>query len=270
MERRSRSLPAGTAVWGRKAAGTRPLGGGRYEVAFGGGEAVETGLLVGADGAWSRVRPLLAGAKPRYVGTVFVETYLFDAGQPHSASAGAVGGGSMLALAPGKGIVAHGEPGGCAAHLRPAHPGPGVGRRPLDFAGGFAALERVAEEFAGWAPELTALLTDGETAPVARVLRALPDERRWERVPGVTLLGHAAHLMPPSGEGANLAVLDAAELGEALAAHPGDVEAALAAYEARLFPRSTRAAVEAAELLDLCRGDRAPYGLIEMFTAAEG
>lgn len=99
-----------------------------------------------------------------------------------------------------------------------------MGRRPLDFAGGFAALERVAEEFAGWAPELTALLTDGETAPVARVLRALPDERRWERVPGVTLPGDAAHLMPPSGEGANLAVLDAAELGEALAAHPGDVE----------------------------------------------
>lgn len=118
MERRSRSLPAGTVVWGRKATGTRPLGGGRYEVAFGGGEAVETGLLVGADGAWSRVRPLLAGAKPRYVGTVFVETYLFDADRPHSASAGAVGGGSMLALAlaPGKGIVAHREPGRGVLH----------------------------------------------------------------------------------------------------------------------------------------------------------
>lgn len=120
------------------------------------------------------------------------------------------------------------------------------------------------------APELTALLTDGETAPVARVLHALPDEHRWERVPGVTLLGDAAHLMPPSGEGANLAMLDAAVLGEALAAHPGDVEAALAAYEAGLFPRGARVAADAAELLDLCLGDRAPHGLIEMFTAAEG
>ncbi|MGW4181388.1 FAD-dependent oxidoreductase [Streptomyces albidoflavus] len=263
------SLPAGTVVWGRKVTGTRPLGGGRYEVAFADGEAVETGLLVGADGAWSRVRPLLSEAKPRYVGTVFVETYLFDADRRHPASAEAVGGGSMLALAPGKGIVAHREPEG-VLHTYVQLTRGRAWADALDFADGPAALERVAGEFAGWAPELTALLTDGETAPVARVLHALPDGHRWERVPGVTLLGDAAHLMPPSGEGANLAMLDAAELGEALAAHPGDAEAALAAYEARLFPRSARAAADAAELLDLCLGDRAPYGLIEMFTAAEG
>ncbi|MGW2268003.1 FAD-dependent oxidoreductase [Streptomyces koyangensis] len=264
------SLPAWAVVWGRKVTGTRPLGGGRYEVAFADGEVVETGLLVGADGAWSRVRPLLSEAKPQYVGAVFVETYLFDADRRHPAGAEAVGGGSMLALAPGKGIVAHREPEGVLhTYVQLARDRAWVDA--LDFAAdGSAAVRRVAGEFTGWAPELTALLTDGETAPVARVLHALPDEHRWERVPGVTLLGDAAHLMPPSGEGANLAMLDAAELGEALAAHPGDVEAALAAYEAGLFPRSARAAADAAELLDLCLGDRAPYGLIEMFTADEG
>lgn len=73
------SRPAGTVRWGRRAGGVRALGGGRHEVTFSDGGTVVTGLLVGADGAWSPVRPLLSDAVPEYVGTSFVETYLFDA-----------------------------------------------------------------------------------------------------------------------------------------------------------------------------------------------
>ncbi len=76
--------------------------------------------------------------------------------------------------------------------------------------------------------------------------------------------------MPPSGEGANLAMFDGAELGKALAAHPDDPEAALAAYEGALFPRSAAHAAEAAELLPLLLDDNAPYSLVEMFTGAPG
>ena len=71
-----------------------------------------TGLLVGADGAWSEIRPLLSDAKPEYVGTAFIETYLYDADERHPAAAKAVGGGALFAVTPGKGILAHREPGG--------------------------------------------------------------------------------------------------------------------------------------------------------------
>jgi 2-polyprenyl-6-methoxyphenol hydroxylase-like FAD-dependent oxidoreductase len=234
-------------------------------VTFADGTSVATTVLVGADGAWSRIRPLLSAATPEYVGTSFVETYLFDADARHPAAAKAVGAGALLANIPGKGIQAHRESGG-TLHTYVALSAPQEWFAGIDFTDPAAATARIAREFDGWAPELTALITDGETAPVLRPLNALPAGHRWERVPGVTLLGDAAHLSPPNGEGANLAMDDGARLGTALAAHPDDVEAALTAYEQALFPRSAAAAAEAARDFALCFGDDAPQGLIDLLT----
>ena len=255
------ALPPGAVQWGRKATGARSLGGGRHEVTFADGTAVTTSLLVGADGAWSRIRPLLSAAKPEYVGTSFIETYLYDADARHPASARAVGGGALFAGAPGRGIQAHREPGG-VLHTYVALSKPAEWLAAIDFTDAGAALARVAREFDGWAPELTALITDGETPPALRALHKLPASHRWERAPGVTLLGDAAHLMPPSGEGANLAMYDGSELGNAIAAHPNDTEAALARYEEEMFARSAAEAVDAAAMLEICFGAEAPRSLV--------
>ncbi|MEU1289530.1 NAD(P)/FAD-dependent oxidoreductase [Kitasatospora sp. NPDC005856] len=237
------SLPAGTVRWGRKASAVRALGGGRHAVVFSDGTTVGTDLLVGADGAWSRVRPLLSGARPEYVGRSVVETFLTDARTRHPATVRAVGEGSMIAAsAPEREIFAHRESDD-TLHAYVGITEPLEWFAGIDFTDAATATARIAREFAGWAPELLALVTEGSGAPVLRHLYALPAEHRWERVPGVTLLGDAAHLAAPNGEGANLAMLDGAELGAALAAHPGDVEAALTVYERALFPRSAAAAV---------------------------
>ncbi|MGW1640437.1 FAD-dependent oxidoreductase [Streptomyces lavendulae] len=236
------SLPAGTVRWGHKVAGTRSLGDGLHEVTFADGGTVVTGLLVGADGAWSRVRPLLTTATPEYAGTSVVETYLFEADTRHHAAAEAVGGGSMIVpWHGGREIFAHRE----SADTLHAYIGlsePQDWFAAIDFTDAAAATARIAREFDGWAPELRSLITEGDTVPVLRPFYALPTGHRWERVPGVTLLGDAAHLTPPNGEGANLALLDGAELGRALAAHPDDAEGALTEYEQAMFPRSGEAA----------------------------
>ncbi|WP_328540489.1 FAD-dependent oxidoreductase [Streptomyces sp. NBC_00344] len=260
------SLPAGTTRWGHKVSGVRALGDSRHEVTFADGTAVVTSLLVGADGAWSRVRSLLSDATPEYVGTSFIETYLFEGDTRHPSGAKAVGGGALHALAPGKGIQAHRESGG-TLHTYVTLNKPQEWFAGIDFTDSAAATARIAEEFDGWAPELTALITEGETAPVLRPIHTLPAGHRWDRVPGVTLLGDAAHLMPPSGDGANLAMYDGAELGRAIAAHPDDAEAALSEYEQALFPRSAAATTEGADVFRLCCWDEnAPQGLINMFT----
>ncbi|MGV9293008.1 FAD-dependent oxidoreductase [Amycolatopsis sp. NPDC003676] len=259
------SLPEGTVHWGHKVSGVRALAEG-YEVAFAGGTTVTTDLLVGADGAWSKVRPLLSSAKPEYSGVSSVETFVYDSDRRFPATAEAVGGGMLLVLAPGHGITAHRERDGIL------HAYVGLERSldwfdGIDFADAAAATARIAAEYEGWSTALTTLITESTTAPVLRPHYGLPIDHRWERVPGVTLIGDAAHLAPPNGEGANLAMLDGAELGIALAAHPGDIEAALTEYEQAMFPRSAETAAEGAHLQRQMFGPDAPNGLLAEFVA---
>lgn len=259
------SLPSGTVQWGKKFLAATPLGSGRHELTFADGTAATTDVLVGADGTWSRVRALLSDVKPEYAGMSYVETYLNDVDERHADAARAVGAGAMYALIPGKGFLAHRE----ANNI--IHTYVVLSRSlewfaDIDFTDADAAKSRVLAEFDGWAPELTALIADGESAPILRSIYQLPNRHHWTRVPGVTLLGDAAHVTVPGGEGANIAMLDGAELGQAIAAHPGDMEAAFAAYEEVMFVRSMVEAIAAHETIDLIFGDNAPRGLVGLFT----
>lgn len=261
------SLPEGTVRWGKKLAGVTALGEGRHVLTFTDGESVTTELLVGADGAWSKVRALLSDETPRYIGTTFVEAWLRDVDTRFPETARIAGGGALFAMAPGQGIFGHREPGG-VLHAYVALNRPLAWFEAIDFTDDAAAKARIAAEFEGWAPALTTLITQSDGPLVPRSLHTLRDDHDWVRTPGVTLLGDAAHLAPPAGEGANMAMLDGAELALALVAHPGDVEAALAVYEAGMFPRVRKAAEDSHATLALCLDDNAPHSLAAFLSGA--
>ncbi len=265
-----RSLPVDAIRWGHKLASMMAVGGGQHEVTFANGAKAMVDLLVGADGAWSRVRPLLSDAKPAYTGTCFIEIALPGGDPRHEASVEAIGRGTLMALAPGRGIIAHRNPDGTASgYVALNEPEEWIGA--IDFRDAPAGLAHVAQRFEGWASHLTAFVTGSVADPVLRPIHALPVGHRWDRVPGVTLLGDAAHLMSPfAGEGANLAMYDGMALAHALAHDPDDLEAALAAYERDLFLRGAEAAQESVQNLDLFFDQTAPWGVVEFFSGVQG
>ncbi len=245
------SLTRGTVRWGHKLDRAEPLGDGRHRLHFTHGDSTDADLVIGADGAWSRVRRLLSHATPVYTGVTFVETGLNDADTRHPRLAALTDNGTMMALDDNLGIVAQRNNGG---HIRiyvgMRTPEDWYRQAGVDLTDPAAVRDALLERFADWSPTLHGFITDTDTGYTNRPLFALPVPHTWDHTGGVTLLGDAAHLMSPfSGMGANLAMRDGADLAQALIDHTA-MDDAVTAYEKVMLPRSVDAAEGAAGALD--------------------
>ncbi|MEV6560481.1 NAD(P)/FAD-dependent oxidoreductase [Nocardia sp. NPDC051756] len=233
-------LGPGTVHWEHELAQVIPLGNGTHRLEFANGVSVEADLVIGADGAWSKVRPLLTDALPQYLGVCFLDARFDDVDTKHPEVAAIVGHGHMFSTdGDGRAVIVQRNSNGVVR-------GYIAFRAELDWhvTAGVDITDRAAvrsyllREFDGWATVMRPLITDNDSDYVQRSFWALPAPLAWSQVPGVTLIGDAAHLMAPfGGHGANLALLDGAELAHAIAKE-NTLDAAIARYEAPMFERS--------------------------------
>ncbi|WJE01438.1 FAD-dependent oxidoreductase [Streptomyces antimycoticus] len=240
------SLHPGTVHWGRALDAVSGPADGPRQLSFADGTTIETDLVIGADGASSRVRPAVSPAVPEYTGVSFLEAWFSDVENRHSDLAELVGSGSAGAADGDRGLFAQRNSGD---HIRVYV----IRRAPVDWLArsglttddtdGIRGL--LLEEYAHWSPRMRQMITTNDGPYVDRPLFALPVPHTWDHNPTVTLLGDAAHLMPPLGVGVNLAMLDASELALALA-DAATVDDAIRVYEKTMLPRS----IEMAKVLE--------------------
>ena len=255
---------AGAAGGSGRGAGSAGASGAGYDLEFDGGDTIHADLVIGADGAWSKVRTLLTPATPEYVGITLVEIRITDARTRHPEALAVVGGGSLFALSDSRYIGGHGgDQMALAVGIRV--PEDWATADGVDWTDAAAGRDALLRELPDWAPSLTDLIRNCDDTIWPRPIYALPTGTRWQHRPGVTLVGDAAHLMSPfAGEGANLALIDGADLAREIL-RASDADAAIVAYERRMLPRGAKSAAESAKSLDMMFNDTAPKQLVKMF-----
>jgi 2-polyprenyl-6-methoxyphenol hydroxylase-like FAD-dependent oxidoreductase len=234
---------------------------------FADGSSANYDLLVGADGAQSRVRALLTDARPAHIGQNVVEVGIPDIDRTHPDLAAMVGRGNYWVLGNGQSLAAQRNGDGRVriglSFYNTAEDWFATSGIPFDDP--VAARARLIDLLPGWDARFTALIAACDDTVVPRSITALPIGLTWPSTPGVTLLGDAAHLMPPVGEGANMALLDGAQLGLALAAHPDDFPAAVQEYEREMFERTSAAARMSSDIQELLMSPDAAQKMLAFF-----
>jgi len=260
------SLEAGTVIWDSQLIKISQVEN-VWELEFKNGTTATADLIIGADGANSKVRLLVTPIKSFYSGVVIVQ------GNVENAETTAP---NMHQLLKNGKIYGHGD----GKYIHVSSKGDGsidfyisckkdenwVQTSGIDFSDRMQVCDWFKEEFPEWDRVWLELIENTSLPLLLRPQYCIPSDQTWDAQSNITLLGDAAHIMPPSGEGVNLAMLDALELCECLVNENfKDLQSAIAAYEETMRTRAAKEAEDSLEMAQWMHAEGALNKIVQMF-----
>ncbi|SMQ55696.1 unnamed protein product [Zymoseptoria tritici ST99CH_3D7] len=263
------TIPPGKIQWGSKVRDVGRNTNGAVEIHMADGK-VESGfgLVVGADGAWSKVRNLFTSISPQYSGTTFLGTTILPGDEVYESADSLAARGNFLAIRGYQKIFLY----YLGDRSYKIYVGSDLARnQKLDDALLSDPLEVwksvFSSDFKEWSSTLTDLVSKSARGYGTWPFYHLPKEAlSWDPVPGAALVGDAAHVTVPNGEGVNNAMFDSLELAQQIIKHwSGDLEQAVAEYEKTMIPRARGSLEDGEMMMKTLFGPDAPESLLQAF-----
>ncbi|KAL7910576.1 hypothetical protein GGI35DRAFT_449117 [Trichoderma velutinum] len=229
-------------------------------------------LVIGADGAWSKVRASITPTKPQYSGNHYIESTINPENPYYPTMVSKVGAGTLMCLGSSKEIVTQRQGNGSyRIYLGVTVPEDFVrnGIVNLSDTESTRRLFLSSEFFENWANELKDLIRYSKDFRSWPLYYMAPETVNWDSVPGLTLVGDAAHVAVPNGEGVNCAMADALSLATKIATYGMDaLNRAVTEYEEDMFRRGVEHIKDGLQMATLIRHENGPDALISFFKTA--
>jgi 2-polyprenyl-6-methoxyphenol hydroxylase-like FAD-dependent oxidoreductase len=261
------SLKPNTLVWNSYFQTMQKLDNG-WELFFANDNSAYADIVIGADGANSKIRPFVTPIKPFYAGVTAVEGVIYDAKKNVPKINELLKGGKIFAFGGAKSLIVSSKGDGSLAFYTGGKTAEFWAKDSgIDFKNNAKLLAWFKQDFAEWDNIWHELFENNETHFIPRPQYCMPLDQTWEAQSNITLLGDAAHLMPPyAGEGVNMAMLDALELSEYLTNDDfEDIKTAIESYEIQMRARASETAKMTLENTDWMHADNAIANMMQVF-----